>query len=322
MAGDDTVDVAFIGGTGRSGSTLISRVLGAVPGFCAVGELFHVWDHGVRRDELCGCGVRFGECDFWTRVGNEAFGGWDRVDAGEMLTLHRGVVRIRHLPLLAAPRLVPSFQRRLERYTAVMGRLYHGVRAVSGCDVVVDSSKLPGSAYTAWRVPGIQVKMIHLVRSSYGVCYSLTKRLPNPDYRHDLMPRQSPARSALEWSGFNLSLDVLGRLGMPSLLLRYEDFVAEPRAQLDRMLGFLGREAGPEQLAFLRDDRVDLARCHCIAGNPMRSRIGSEPLVTDVEWRARLPRRAKWLVAAITAGGLVRYGYYPPHAGSRRMTRL
>jgi hypothetical protein len=317
---DGEVDVAFIGGTGRSGSTLLSRVLGAVPGFCAVGELFHVWDHGVRRDELCGCGVRFGECPFWARVGAEAFGGWDRIDAREMLDLHRGVVRVRHLPLLGAPGLVPSFERRLGRYTGVMGRLYHGVRAASGCDVVVDSSKLPGAAYTAWRVPGVRIRMIHLVRSSYGVCYSLTKRLPNPDYGHDLMPRQSPARSALEWSGFNLSLDVLGRLGVPSLLLRYEDFVAEPRAQMERVLGFLGREAGPPDLAFLRGDRVELRRGHFIAGNPMRSRSGAEPLVADEEWRARLPRRVKWLVGAITVAGLARYGYSLPYAGSWRKT--
>ncbi|MEO3812795.1 sulfotransferase [Sphaerisporangium sp. B11E5] len=320
MTDDGAVDVAFIGGTGRSGSTLISRVLGAVPGFCAVGELFHVWDHGVRRDELCGCGVRFGACPFWTRVGAEAFGGWDQVDVAEVLGLHRGVARVRHLPLLGAPRLVPSFARRLERYTSIMGRLYQGVRAASGCGVVVDSSKVPGSAYTAWRVPGIDVRMIHLVRSSYGVCYSLTKELPNPDYRHDLMPRQSPARSALEWSGFNLSLDVLGVLGVPAMLLRYEDFVAQPRAQLDRMLEFLGRRADPAALAFLGDDRVELRRTHLIAGNPMRSRSGPEPLVADEEWRSRLPRRSKWLVGAITATGLARYGYSLPYAGSRRMT--
>ena len=73
------VPVAFVGGHGRSGSTLLSRVLGAVPGFVTVGELCYLWDQGVLMDRMCGCGKSFSECEFWTAVGKEAFGGWDPV---------------------------------------------------------------------------------------------------------------------------------------------------------------------------------------------------------------------------------------------------
>ncbi|ETK33486.1 hypothetical protein MPTA5024_24315 [Microbispora sp. ATCC PTA-5024] len=114
MAGG--VSVVFIGGTGRSGSTLMSRILGAVPGFCAVGELCRIWDHGVRRDEKCACGVPFHECDFWRRMGDTAFGGWDRVDLGSVLGTQRRLVRTRYLPALAAPAPVPGFGPRLRAY--------------------------------------------------------------------------------------------------------------------------------------------------------------------------------------------------------------
>ena len=36
------VPVAFVGGHGRSGSSLLSRVLGAVHGFVSVGELCYL----------------------------------------------------------------------------------------------------------------------------------------------------------------------------------------------------------------------------------------------------------------------------------------
>ena len=55
--------VLFLGGLGRSGTTLIERVLGELPGVCALGEVVHLWQRDIRDDERCGCGVRFSGCD-------------------------------------------------------------------------------------------------------------------------------------------------------------------------------------------------------------------------------------------------------------------
>src|SRR6476469_754930 len=54
--------VLFIAGWGRSGSTLLDRMLGQVPGVFSAGELRDIWDRGVREDRLCGCGQPFHEC--------------------------------------------------------------------------------------------------------------------------------------------------------------------------------------------------------------------------------------------------------------------
>ena len=42
------VPVLYIGGWGRSGSTLLAHVLAEVPGFVSVGELRYVWQGGLR----------------------------------------------------------------------------------------------------------------------------------------------------------------------------------------------------------------------------------------------------------------------------------
>ncbi len=52
----DVSRVCLIGATGRSGSTLVSRVLGSVPGAFSVGELCWLWTYGVLRNRACGCG--------------------------------------------------------------------------------------------------------------------------------------------------------------------------------------------------------------------------------------------------------------------------
>lgn len=311
------VRVAFVGGHGRSGSTLLSRVLGGVPGCCAVGELRYLWSQGVARNRMCACGRRFRRCPFWTQVGDVAFGGWGQVDIREVRELHRTLVRNRYLPLLLAPRVAPSFERRLQRYVATTARVYQAVRQVSGCELVIDSSKFPSSAYLLRHVPDLDLRLIHLVRSSQAVCYAYTKVVQRPDRGGRLMARHPPATSALEWLGFNFALEGLGLMGVPSTLVRYEEFVRRPREEIGRLLAFLGQDTPSGQLSFVGEHTVELYPDHSVAGNPMRLRTGSEELRLDEEWRTALPARTRRLVTVVTAPGLVRYGYLRGDSASR-----
>src|SRR5499427_9656408 len=79
--------VVYIAGSGRSGSTMLERVLGEIPGFVNVGELIDLFRHVARHGERCGCGELFADCPFWTSVGKRAFGGWDTESVAEVRTL-------------------------------------------------------------------------------------------------------------------------------------------------------------------------------------------------------------------------------------------
>ena len=70
-----STSVGYLGGLGRSGTTLLARLLGELRGVCSVGEICHLWERGVRDDERCGCGEQFHDCEFWAAVGKTAFGG-------------------------------------------------------------------------------------------------------------------------------------------------------------------------------------------------------------------------------------------------------
>ena len=59
------------------GPRLLERALGELPGVLSIGETVHLWDRGLRDNELCGCGQPFSSCPFWRSVGDVAFGGWD-----------------------------------------------------------------------------------------------------------------------------------------------------------------------------------------------------------------------------------------------------
>jgi hypothetical protein len=283
--------------------------LGQVPGFVSVGELRYLWRQGVLKGAMCGCSRPFHRCRFWRKVGKEAFGGWRQINVREVVKLQRSIERNRYLPLLMYPHLTSGFESRLQRHADIMSAVYQAIQTVSGCDVIVDSSKFPSSAYVLPFIPTIDPKLIHLVRSSHGVCYSWTKTIVRPDRDGRLMARHGPARSAMEWMGFNFALDLLSTHGMASTLVRYEDFIAHPRRETRRILAFLGEERDPSALKFLKRASVRLPADHSVAGNPMRLRVGKQRLVLDEEWRSSLPPLTRRLVTTLTAPGLVRYGY-------------
>ena len=133
MEGRALPRVLYIAGAPRSGSTLTERLLGELPGWCAVGELVYVWERGMMRGNQCGCGQPFRECPFWNEVGSVAFGGWHNVDVARVAALRTAVDRMRFIPWLRAPALRPSFRRTLDEYLSYWARLYHGIGVVSDC---------------------------------------------------------------------------------------------------------------------------------------------------------------------------------------------
>jgi hypothetical protein len=305
------VTVLYVGATGRSGSTLLERILGQSSECCAVGELAFLWERGLRANERCGCGEPFRSCPFWAQVGKQAFGGWDRVDVDQVQALQHQVDRHRYLVALLAPRLAPAYRRRLRRYAALLEPLYRAIATVSSRPVVIDSSKDASHALLLRQVPGIDLRLVHLVRRSHGVAYSLTKTVRKPEVAdaEAYMHRQSPATTALLWTTENLLLDGLRLLGVPSRRLRYEALVARPREHAGELLRLAGTDGGDQALDFIQDGEVDLGVDHTVAGNPMRFRQGQVRLRADDQWRRAMPRGQRLAVTAITWPLLLRYGY-------------
>jgi hypothetical protein len=304
--------VLYIAGSGRSGSTLLELMLGQVPGFCSVGELSYIWVRGVSENELCGCGARFRECPFWRKVGEEAFGGWDRVDADDLVSLRAAVDRTRYVPLMLAPATSPRYRAMLTRYAHFLGRLYEAILRVSGARVVVDSTKHASTGFLLRRVPGVDLRVVHLVRDGRGVAYSWMKEIRKPEAvdRDAYLDRYPPGRMGVRWMTYN-SLVHLLRLdaGIPSLLVRYEDLVRAPYATISRIVSLAGGAIRDQDLGFIGDGWVHTSRDHNIAGNPVRFTRGRMPLRIDDEWRRNMAARDRRLVSAIASPLLARYGY-------------
>ena len=303
--------VLYIGGYSRSGSTLLDRMLGQLPGYLSTGELGYLTTHGIQQNRRCGCGVRFLDCGFWTQVGQAAFGGWDSADAQALARLYPQVTRHRYLPFLLVPSVHPGFASKLRRYAGLLGRLYRALETVGEARVVVDSTIDPSRAFVLRHVPGVNLQIVHLVRDSRGTAFSWTKDVVMQDSVDEVVQKGTlpPRRSAMHWAEYHLLFHGLSVLDGGQLVVRYEDVVRHPREELARIAGFLGDELDSRALGFVEPGAVVLAADHTAVGNDMRFRVGKVTMRVDDQWRRDLPAGDRRMVTALTWPLLKRYGY-------------
>ena len=183
----------------------------------SAGEVREIWQSGLVENRPCGCERPFRDCSFWQAVGEAGFGGWDRIPLHEILRLRYSLDRPWSLPALPLGRLVNPIGAQIQAYTGTLQRLYAAIAEVSGASVIVDSSNLPSHAFLLRPMPGIDLRVIHLVRDSRAVAFSWRKhvekrRSAGPSAA---LPRYDLGSSSLRWMLYNGLTQTLRPLQRP-----------------------------------------------------------------------------------------------------------
>lgn len=299
--------VLFVGGAGRSGSTVLANALGSAPSAVSVGELRYLFERGMIEDRLCGCGKSFSSCPFWAQVLQQAFGD-DRPEPHREHDVLTRLTRMRQLPQIILRRRAWTGQVRAEPVLEHLAALYRAVADVSGAEVVVDSSKLPTFAAVLSTIEGLDLRILHLVRDPRAVAYAWTRAKEQPDRgRPGLMEQRGVVKSSGLWLVWNVALRHLWK-DHPSAYLRlgYEEFARDPAAALRQVAQWVGLSI---ESALLDGGRIDLATAHTVAGNPARLSHGPTPIRVDDAWVNRLSAGQRRLVWSLTAPLARRFGY-------------
>jgi hypothetical protein len=310
------IKVLFIGGYGRSGSTLLERVLGEVDGFFPAGELRHVFREGYLENRLCGCGAPFRECPFWRQVTEEAFGGMDSFDAAELIRVKDRVDRYWLVPQLAWNRGTKESRAALVAYAGRLRSMYAAIASVSGASVIVDSSKDVSHGYVLNAIgPPVEPYVCHLVRDSRACAHSWARPKFNPGNGRE-MQRYGPVRASAEWVAINALTRLQRRVNHRYRLLRYDELASSPEAAIGGVLELLGEADRP--LPLVDGHRVNGGAHHTVAGNPDRFRHGEIEIRTDEAWRGQMPGASRAVVTALTLPTLLRYGFVGNGRGYER----
>lgn len=298
--------IIYIAGDGRSGSTLLSTILGTHPDVVSVGEVVLLHQDWFDARLMCACGVPYAGCSFWAGL----------FAPGESVAeLARVVSRIeRRLSLHRL--LLGGFSRRdRAAYREYQQRLFQYITACSGKPVVVDSSKssrtCTGRFLALYKLGGHDVFVVHLVRNGLSTVESeivtgnnwvLEGRLEKP-------PRLPGLRAALGWMLSNAWVQLLARLLAPGHYVRihYEDLLRHPEQALAQIGDLCALDFGEVVGCILRDEPFEVG--HVVGGN--RERLKKHIKMrrtTDVVPGSRLHWRQK-LLFTMVAGWLQRYYY-------------
>jgi Sulfotransferase family len=233
-AGSEKPKVIYVMGAGRSGSTILGVALGNCENVFFAGEL-NQW---------------------LTRSGNPTLGDpqrarfWDEVRrdvavepelfGGPASCLERSSALLRVGRWRARRRLRDGYRRASED-------LYRAIARAADVTHIVDSSHYPLRARELRRLGGIDMYILFLVRDPQGIVASLD--------REDVPERRFGVWTANAYLWLTYLISTIVFLLQPRrrrLLVRHEDFIADPEAVLSRILRQAQSQAPPPDVRELR----------------------------------------------------------------------
>lgn len=300
------VRVLYIMGTARSGSTILDTVLGNNKNIESVGELINLPVNGWCNNEYCACGHRANNCPYWSAIQHEWMRSTKLSDFHEYINLQNKMAQLwKRFRTFRTPDCSSA---EFLRFSELTLALYREIKAVSGKDVVVDSSKNPLRAYLLSMIPGIDLRVVHLIRDARGVAWSKKKAYKKNEkagVQKDLKSN-SIWYTAINWDRINLRCEWVRKKIDPkcSIKIRYEEFVMDPRKTLQRIGELINIDYSDVATNIEANKAMTVG--HTVAGNKLRMSSNIQ-LKLDEEWKHGLSKLEKFIIWFITAGLLKRY---------------
>jgi hypothetical protein len=300
----------YIVGRGHSGSTIFSMLMNESSTIASEGEIVIGFRPGYE-NKRCANGEIFSASPFWTRV-KSAF---ERRTGGSFADGVRFLNQRAYCLHVPGQLLATSGSRAVLEERRLIEALYDSIAEASDRPVVLDSSKeLSVAIFLLRYVP--QAKLIHFVRSPFGVADSYVKRVKAAKTfhlfrirfqveRHYLVPMMI---SALLWSVESLTCELL-RLLYPTrvITVHYEDLCGQPIALLERLEIFTGLSLTGAKAAAA--ERRVMQSGHALSAN--RLMRGEQIAFSPKQGLARhLTRFDKAIVAMCTFPMAIAYGYF------------
>lgn len=270
----------YILGAGRSGTTLLSVLLGAHPRLRACGELLHFplyWLRNLR----CSCGKNLRECECWREAGL-VIGGTDDERVRSRKRMLEAAESHARAPgyLLGLSHASPEYLATQEQiFAALSGEQTSPGGTGDGTGAaevgIVDESKYVARAISLSRLPHGRFRFVYLVRDCRGVLHSFGKNVQEP---------RSMLSAALYYFCVNAAaqLAIWTELRGSAIKVRYEDLIRQPETELARIGNFIGMDMSSVIARVRARDPIDVG--HLVSGNRLRSQGGLTIRAIE-EWR-------------------------------------
>lgn len=270
--------LVYIGGWGRSGTTLISSLLACSLKSVFVGEMRYLWDRALTNDSVCGCGQPSSKCSLWCGLKDSVLA--DEKDYDELVKRSLFSVGSRARPKqfwTFFPVIRNLYFRKYKAELKLLNECYDYILESSEKNIVIDSSKSPFYFSSLLKLEGYELHFVHVIRDPKGVCASWKKNKVTGDDLEGKVkfPKYSIFRSCAQWTFVNFAcLLFRNKKNVNYIQVKYEDFAREPEVVLDSIVHDIGEERV-----------VSEPYVHSISGNPIRfENLKELEIKPDIAW--------------------------------------
>ena len=217
--------------------------------------------------------------------------------------------RLRSVPRLLIGRALRSSNH--ESLLTGTSALVESIGAVFESSILVDSSKHAARAMMYSMIPGIDLRVIQIIRDPRGYVQSRRSQL-------ERLSRSAKSggeswnfivKCAIRWGFTNFADEAVGRPpATPRLRLRYEDLLSNPSKSLIQLERLLEVDFTEVQNKLERQQEIGFS--HIVAGNRVRL-SGQTHLNEDDAWRTRISGNQQRLIWAFGLPLSALYGYSP-----------
>ncbi|MGD8307366.1 MAG: hypothetical protein PVF17_11985 [Ignavibacteria bacterium] len=301
----EKIRIVYLTGFWFSGATILGRSLKSSEEAIYVGEIRDFWTKGLKKNDKCSCGERFESCSFWTEVKKEYLSSFPSENIDKIskdLNELEKTSNYFKLRKFIKKRDDDHLQQLLDTYILHTEKLYESISKISGKNIIVDSSRLPGRLLALSLSLKTDIYPIYMIRDPRGVVNSLIKK----DFRNFGKIRTSPFKHIIAWNVKNLlSLDSIKFLNSKdTLYLWYKSFTNNPTYALEIIKKKLNCRLKYEE----DNDKVSLylEPGHVFTGNRSRHETGKITIAEDLKWKKELswPRK---IIVSITSLPLLKY---------------
>jgi len=304
--------ILLITGSGRSGSTLLSKLLNEIEGSFNVNELVFTHLNGIERNYPCNTGNKFSASPIWQKI-MTAYRQKNEVDLlkyqPHRIPNTRKLVRAQLSPFYKTDEPTNEY---FKQYQQAIKDLYHSIFEATGANLIVDSSKIAPFVNVVTQMEAFEVYVLHLVRDPRAVAYSWQKTIKRQDVdagTNLYMEKRTPTRSSIRWQLVNIFAESLkNKSNLRYHYLKYENFAKNPAPHIAEILKFL--EKPVEEIPVKNNEIVLKATDYGIWGNPnVRQQKDIVKVRYDDTYKQKLSFKARLTSTLLSMPMLLKYGY-------------
>ena len=273
------INIIYLMGAGRSGTTILASLLGASKEILTIGEMHQFLEH-IIYNKPCSCGKQLNECSFWKEIIENYY----KTPKKELTKLDNYLVNTeKHI------KIPISFFKTNKKYIKFQEDFYTKIAKTKPTKYYLDSAKFVGRILQIKKSKKINTKIIYLVRDIRGVINSFSKKVQT---------YKNPISTILYYTLINTNAQIVKWIYPKQVLkIKYEDFIENTIETLTKIETFISTDLNDVKQVIIQEKEIEIP--HIIGGNRLKTKQKIK-LKKDLAWQKNIKRKNQILYYFLT----------------------